>query len=203
MRILVLSNVLNGFDTIVDALNSRHSIIAKQVSVGTEDLANMAVNGLASGNYDLCIVVARDPVGASIMLNKSEGISAAVCNSASDVELAKRNNANILVIKSLKPDDAAEIAEAISQQGFSFNALRQIKLPRIGIGIGKEPAAGQRPPQQPQLQAQQQQKRQQQVRQKQNEESEEGEENEEEEEQARQAGGKGIIGKIKNALGII
>ena len=197
MRILVLSNVLNGFDTIVDALNSRHSIIAKQVSVGTEDLANMAVNGLASGNYDLCIVVARDPVGASIMLNKSEGISAAVCNSASDVELAKRNNANILVIKSLKPDAAAEIAEAISQQGFSFNALRQIKLPRIGIG--KESAAGQRPPQQPQLQAQQQ-KRQQQVRQKQNEEGEEGEE---EEEQAQQAGGKGILGKIKNALGII
>jgi len=202
MRILVLSNVLNGFDAIVEALNSRHSIIAKQVSVGTEDLANMAVNGLASGNYDLCIVVARDPVGASITLNKSEGISAAVCNSASDVELAKRNNANILVIKGLKPDAAAEIAEAISQQGFSFNALRQIKLPRIGIGIGKESAAGQRPPQQPQLQAQQQ-KRQQQVRQKQNEESEEGEENEEEEEQARQAGGKGIIGKIKNALGII
>ncbi|MGC8676016.1 MAG: RpiB/LacA/LacB family sugar-phosphate isomerase [Candidatus Micrarchaeia archaeon] len=194
MRILVLSNVSRSLDAIVNGLGNSHSVIAKETGVQNAELADMVAGELGKG-YDVCVVIARDPIGVSILLNKSDGISAVVCNSASDVALGKANNANVFVIRDPKSGSIAEIVEAISKLGYSKNFFK-IALPKFQVGLSKKTA-------EPQPYAETQ-KKPQKSKQIATQQADVGEDEESEDNQAARSGGNGgIFGKLKDALGIV
>ncbi|MGC8629035.1 MAG: RpiB/LacA/LacB family sugar-phosphate isomerase [Candidatus Micrarchaeia archaeon] len=179
MKILMLSNVPGGLDTLVGELSAQHNIVAREIGVSTNELAERVANELSTG-YDVCIVVAKDPVGLGILLNKKEGIAAAVCNSPNDVYLGRSNNANVFIISSSKGSNIEDMAAALSKLGYSKNFFVQ-GLSKV---LAKKPALFQ--PQNGNAGKKQKQ-------------PQESEQEEDEEEQ----GGKGIVGKIKSALGIV
>ncbi len=184
MKILILSNVRKSTDVVVERLREGHSIVAKEVNATNKELVNIARNELSKG-YDVCVMIPSDPVGASILLNKQESINAAVCSFAEDVELGKENGANVFVINP-KTEELEEIGDAISELDYNKNffaakigkAIKKISSMKIG-------KAGQQQQQGAKGQA------------------EEEEESEEEEKELEEEAKKGIIGKIKSALGII
>ncbi len=183
MRVLVLSNVQKGLDSVVGVLDKAgHNIVAKEVSASTAELADMVSGELANG-YDVCVVIAKDPIGLSMLLNKRSDIFAAVCNSVDDVALGKSNNANVFVVRNPKSTEIEPIVSAISKLGYSKNFFK-LSLPKFQLRFSSKP-------QQPVLQ------------QKKQKEEEEIEESEEEQEEQPGKGSKGLFGKLKNALGIV
>ncbi|MGC8547651.1 MAG: RpiB/LacA/LacB family sugar-phosphate isomerase, partial [Candidatus Micrarchaeia archaeon] len=185
MRVLVLSNVQKGLDSVVGILDKAgHNIVAKEVSASTAELADMVSGELANG-YDVCVVIAKDPIGLSMLLNKRSDIFAAVCNSADDVALGKSNNANVFVVRNPKSTEIEPIVSAISKLGYSKNFFK-LSLPKFQLRFSSSK------PQQPVLQ---------QKKQKEEQELEEDEEEEQEEQLGK--GSKGMLGKLKNALGIV
>ena len=144
MKILVLSNVLGSVDKIVDVLHDRHNIIAKEANMAESTMATTASEQMKEKAYDQVIVIARDPIQAGMLMNKKEGLDAAVCNSVEDVKLAKDNGANVIVIRNIHSESVPEIvaeAASISLRGFK---MPQIKVPEVRI-----PQAAPRQPQQP------------------------------------------------------
>ncbi|MEM0074294.1 MAG: hypothetical protein QXR85_00265 [Candidatus Micrarchaeaceae archaeon] len=189
MRILVLSNVPRSVDAVVNGLGS-NSIVAKEVNVQSGELADIAANELGNG-YDVCVVMAKDPILVSMVLNKKEGIMAAVCNSAADVALGKSSNANVFVIRDPKSQALGEITSAISKLGYNKGFFK-LQLPKFQSGL---------PGIQQQAQQAQQAKKQQKQKSEEIDDESEGQDNDNE--TGSGSSGKGLLGKIKNALGII
>jgi hypothetical protein len=126
VRLLVLSNIPGSVDRIVDILQTHSNIIAKEASMAESTMASMVAEQLKNRSYDQAIVVARDPIQAGILLNKKDGVQAVVCHSIDDVRLAKENGANVIVIRNMSSDSAAEvIAQAAGM------SARGIKMPQI------------------------------------------------------------------------
>ncbi|MEM3781710.1 MAG: hypothetical protein QXT43_01985, partial [Candidatus Micrarchaeaceae archaeon] len=71
MRILVLSNVPKSVDTVVYGLGNSN-IVAKETSLTSAELADSVAGELGSG-YDVCVVLAKDPILVSMLLNKKDG----------------------------------------------------------------------------------------------------------------------------------
>lgn len=100
MKILAVSNVEGCTDRLVDAFeDSDASIVAKEESGGIDDLEDKISVAMNKGIYAYAIVMVEDYVGATIALNKSNSIRAAVCDSADDLELAVNNRANVIIVK--------------------------------------------------------------------------------------------------------
>jgi len=184
MRILVLSNTPKALDQVVDLLRN-HNIVAKEMPIQTQELVEAVANELGKG-YDVCVVIAKDPVGTGMALNKLPGVFAAICDSPEDVSLGKANNANVFVLKG-KNSQNSSIIEAISQLGYSKKFF-SLQFPKFQLSLGKQKQA--------QAQQAQQQKVQEQNKGKQQASYEEKDQN-------GSGKDKGIIGKIKNALGIV
>ncbi|MGC9156605.1 MAG: RpiB/LacA/LacB family sugar-phosphate isomerase [Candidatus Micrarchaeia archaeon] len=182
MRILVISNVPKALDQVVDSLKG-HNIVAKEMPMQTQELVDAVASELGKG-YDVCVVVAKDPVGTGIALNKLSGVFAAVCNNPEDVGLGKANNANVFILKS-KNEQNPEIINAISGLGYSKRFF-SLQFPKFQLSLGKQQR------QQQTQQPQQTKAKQQQAQQASKDEAEE-----------QKGDGKGILGKIKNALGIV
>ncbi|MDE1873794.1 MAG: hypothetical protein KGI04_01590 [Candidatus Micrarchaeota archaeon] len=126
MKILVLSNVLGSVDKIVDVLHDRHNVVAKEANMAESTMAGTAADQLNAGTYDQVIVVARDPIQAGMLLNKKEGVDAAVCGSVDDVTLAKSNGANAIVIRDIDADSVHEIVAQAA--GISLRGLRMPQM---------------------------------------------------------------------------
>jgi hypothetical protein len=136
MKVLVLSNVPGGVDDIVSLLEGQHSVTAKEAASAPQELAEAAAAQLASGSYAMVVVVAKDPVAVSIALNKKEGVVAAVCNTAEEAQLARRNAANAVVVKEMERGQLDEILSiAISGSGV---------FKRIGDMARQQPKAQER-----------------------------------------------------------
>lgn len=130
MRILILSNVSGSVDKIVDVLQNSHNVTAKEANTSMATMAGTAAEQLRKGAYDEVFVVAKDPIGAGVLLNKQEGVIAVVCGSTEDVELAQQNGANVVVIRNI---DSDTIYEIVTQAAGSGGMLRSIKMPQIKI----------------------------------------------------------------------
>ncbi len=131
MRLLVLSNVPGSVDKIVDVLQSRHNVIAKEANMAESTIASMASEQLKGKSYDEVIVVARDPIQAGMLLNKKEGVDAVVCSTLDDVRLAKDNGANVIVIRDI---NSASVHEIVAQAaGMSFRGLKmpEMRMPEV------------------------------------------------------------------------
>ncbi len=195
MKFLVLSNIAGSVDGVVDVVQQRHSVVAKESSMTNEAMARTAGEGLEKGQYDAVIVIAKDPIGAGMILNKQEGVEAAVCSSAEDVRMAKDNEANVIVIKDIGSDRLQDILDQIAG---TDGVARRLKA---GIRIPKaEPKAAQRA-RQPERETGEGQPE---KKQRDRREEADGEPTEEEKKLASISGTrKGIAGKLKDALGIL
>ncbi len=98
MRILAISDFEGGAEKVSDALEGvGASIVEKEVS---KDRFEKAVaEAIKQGKYDMVIAVPEDHIGASMRLNREAGMKAALCASKEDAFLAKKNGANVIIIR--------------------------------------------------------------------------------------------------------
>jgi ribose 5-phosphate isomerase RpiB len=92
------------------------NITVKEADMDFSRLAIEILDSLGrnvSGKGDLAIVMAKDPIGASMFLNKHDGIRAAACTSENDIAAAKRHNANVILLGDAANIPAASFASAL------------------------------------------------------------------------------------------
>lgn len=173
---------------LVDILRSHHNVLAKEANMAESTMAGAAAEQLKEKKVDRVIVVARDPIAAGILLNKKEGVEAAVCSSVDDVRLAKDNGANVIIVRDINSGTAHEIivnAVGGSLRGFK---MPQIKVPEVRVSRAPQ-AQPERTESRHGILGRKKAKRQ--------------PEPEEEKEPMRTAHPNSIVGKIKDYLGIV
>ncbi len=133
MKLLVLSNVSGSVDRVVDLLNS-NNVVAKETSTPMSGIAKTAGEQLRNGGYDMVIVVAKNPIGAGMLLNKQDGVEAAVCGSVDDALQAKENGANVIVIRDIDSDELHDILAASLGHGSIMGRMKlEVKVPEIKV----------------------------------------------------------------------
>ena len=197
MKLLVLSGVPGSVDAVVDIIQQSNSVVAKELTMTNDAISRASRGALESGSCDLVLVVAKDPIGAGMLLNKQEGIEAAVCDSAEDARLAKGNGANVIVIRDVSSSALGDILGEVSgPSGVSQRARSVIKMPSFGKrqeaeGSGEERENVQRP-------AAKDTKK---IPPRKQPEEDNGEDDAKLESLSSQR--KGVVGRLKNALGIL
>ncbi len=175
VKILAISNVEGCSERVADAFEDTDaSIIARDEQGDLGVLQEKIETAIGRKAYDYIIVVVEDHVGASMMFNKSQGVRAALCDSEEDMKLAKNGDANVIIARS-------------GQKKFNYIAEG---ISSVSGGSKKEAR-----PHVTEARKQDEKPR------KQEREAEKAEEEDEEDERGAQ--GKGIIGKLKNQLGIV
>lgn len=175
VKILAISNVEGCAERIIDAFeDSDASIIAKEAKEDMEELSESVSSTMGKGMYDYAIVAVEDHVGATIEMNKCSNLRAALCDSEEDVQMAKRNRANVMIVRP-------------SQKRFDF-IVDGMSLP------AKE--AKKAPKNEKLFQPKKEEK-------PKREEAPEEDEEEEEYEDYQRSRGKGLVGRLKDSLGIV
>jgi ribose 5-phosphate isomerase RpiB len=198
MKLLVLSNVPGSTDKIIETLERSNNIVAKEAGLTTAAIARSVGEEIRKAKYGEVIVIAKDPIGAGMALNKEEGVDAAVCSSVADAQLAKSNGANVFVIRDPNSDELNEILEEISESAGIIRGVKlNVKIPKF---IKKQEERGGKEVQDERKEADRKEmERREKERSDQNAtEAEESEENNE-----KPGGRAGIVGKLKDYLGII
>ena len=176
MKILAISDVDGGAEKVADAFESTGvSIIAKEERISMRELGERVLTAFDKG-YDYAIVVTRDHISAMIVLNKMNNIRAALCDTDEDVRLSRNNGANVLIVKP-------------SQKRFDY---------LCSIVAQQQQPAKQDKKQQAEQKAQQRQEERPRKQAPVVEDKEDGEY-----EDYEKSGGKGIVGKLKDSLGIV
>lgn len=73
--------------------------MAKETEADTTKLADSVKKAVSEKSYGVCVVIPKDHIKTSILLNRDKGINAAICSSDNDMRVAKENNANVIIIK--------------------------------------------------------------------------------------------------------
>lgn len=194
MRLLVLSNVTGSVDSVVGMIPQSNNVVAKELAMTNDAIARAAQDALKAGSCDLVLVIAKDPIGAGMVMNKKEEIEAAVCDSAEDARLAKGNGANVIVIRDARSGSLGDmLAEISGSAGVLQRAT--IRMPSFGRRQAPEGEAEEGEDQRaPAPKAKRMQPRKQ-------PEEDSGEDAAKLESLSSQR--KGFVGKLKNALGIL
>ncbi len=175
MKILAISNVEGCSERVADALEHIDaSIIARDEQGGIDALQEKVAEALGRKTYDYIVVVSNDHVGAAILFNKLQGVRAALCETKEDMLLAKRNNANVILARA-EQKRFEYIAEGILQ--WPDNAKKETRARAAEVRKREEKQG------------------------KEEQAPEKGREEDEDDEP--ESDGKGIIGKLKNQLGIV
>lgn len=96
-------------DELLSGIPDASGIIAKETETDTAKLVDYVKKAALDKSYSTCIVVPADHILASINLNRDKNIRAAICLSKEDIELAKENDANIIIIPKGNGATASEI----------------------------------------------------------------------------------------------
>lgn len=133
MKLLVMSNVPGSVDKVVDIVERSNNVVAKETSATTSGIAHAVGEQVRNGSCEQAIVIAKDPIGVGMLLNKEDGVEAAVCSSIEDAQLAKENGANVIVIRDFMSEDLHDIvAQAVGGHGGMGKGLKLgIKMPQI------------------------------------------------------------------------
>ncbi|MDE1856242.1 MAG: RpiB/LacA/LacB family sugar-phosphate isomerase [Candidatus Micrarchaeota archaeon] len=130
MKVYVISSVPSGGEEITDVLDdSNVSVISKEVSDDIEDVQAEIEKHVENGRSDMLIYVTDDAIGAGIALNKMEGVRAATCNNSEDVAAARASGANVIILPEGKADKE-DIANAIAKGGSGFGKILQKPRPQ-------------------------------------------------------------------------
>jgi ribose 5-phosphate isomerase RpiB len=116
---MLVSNVPGAAEALLNALPDASGIMAKETEADTEKLSDSIRKAITSGSYDLCITIPKDHLKASIMLNRDKGINAAICLLPEDLDLAKANSANVIIIKAGEEERAAKMLKSILEGAVS------------------------------------------------------------------------------------
>lgn len=103
-------------------------------SVDYSDIGVLVAKAVASGEYDLGIVICGTGIGISIAANKVPGIRAALCTDSYMARMAKEhNNANVLALggRVLGVGSALDIVETFIKTPFSHGNRHQIRIDKI------------------------------------------------------------------------
>ncbi len=120
MKIFILSNITERAERLADALgNYDVSIVSREMEGDTESIENEVSKVI--GKADSVVFVVKDPIKATMDLNKMSGISAAQCVSGSDINSARRNGANVIVMGGgANAEDFAEYLAKGAKQKFNL-----------------------------------------------------------------------------------
>lgn len=126
MKIFILGNVPDKAERLTDALgNYDVNVVSREIEGDIESLESEVSKVV--GRADSVVFVTRDPIKATMDLNKMSGISAAQCVSGSDINSARRNGANVIVMGSgANVEDFAEYLAGGGKQEFSLIKPRKI-----------------------------------------------------------------------------
>jgi hypothetical protein len=195
MKLLVLSNVSGSTDAVVDALGESGRVVAKEVNLALDAMAEMASEQMKKHSYDKLLVVTKDPMRAGIIMNKQEGINAVVCGSAEDVTMANESGANAIIIKDLHSREFQEMMRNVASSGAVLQGIKlNFKLPTVPRKQESEPEERDKKNEERAYEARAAEK------------AREKEEREREESLRKEPSGQprdGVVGKIKDYLGII
>ncbi len=186
MKVYLFSDVSGGGDDISEALDKANvNIIAKESRMDVDSVGKNIEKLLEGSTPNLFVFVTDKSVEAGIELNKRENIRAAVCGSYEDVADAKKQNANVIIVQNICTKKA-EIAEAIIGGGQSFGKVFNIvKSSKKRVEEVREPRV--------------EVKRAKKVEEPVEEDFDDTEPEEEETHKSR----KGLVGKLKDSLGIV
>ncbi|MDE1851059.1 MAG: RpiB/LacA/LacB family sugar-phosphate isomerase [Candidatus Micrarchaeota archaeon] len=126
MKIYLISNVPEGGDEIEEVLDGANvSVISKEILGRVKEIDSEIERKISSSNANMLIFVTDDPIGASITLNKHEGLRAAVCNTVEDVSAARASGANAIILDNDRAQKG-EIAQAIVKGGAGIGKILQM-----------------------------------------------------------------------------
>ncbi len=130
MKVLLVSNIPQGMDNVVTALNTDGAtVVTKEINANAKDMAKQAYDLFTNGNFDMIIAITDNSVAANIAFNKFDGTNAAVCETVDDASLAKENDANVIIIRDPESANVPEILEVVSKRSkFKIGNLRQAKV---------------------------------------------------------------------------
>lgn len=181
MKIYIISNSYDKSELFENALEKHNAnITLKEVSTDEKKIADLASEALANKSPDFVLVFVKDPVAANVYLNKQRNINSAVCNSNRDFELAQKNDINVIVV-----GDDLDDADGFARMLMSNGAQKMQQKPKTLQPKGELPKPtkeGKKPT---------------------HEQKQEFEEEEEPNEEDSLPKRPGIIGHLKDALGII
>ncbi|MDE1825288.1 MAG: hypothetical protein KGH61_01970 [Candidatus Micrarchaeota archaeon] len=127
MKVYLVSNVEAETEEIVDALDDANvSVVAKEIEGNAQDAAQIIARQLGKGSSDVLVFLTDDTMDAGMELNKVAGIKAAICNSPGEVQKAKVRGANVIIVGE-ETGDLGGIARAVASEGASE---RVVQTPR-------------------------------------------------------------------------
>lgn len=180
VKILAVSGADGCTDRILDAFEGiGANIVVREEDSDIGTVSRKVADAVGRNGYDYVIVAMEDHVGAVIELNKQANLRAALCDSVDDIELAKRNSANVIIVRP-------------SQKRFDYLAdVWDSKATQKSKGRNTR------------LFQQKEKEDEKQAREEERKKSKESREEEEPEEDTRQKRKGGIMGRFKDSLGII
>ncbi len=114
MKVLVISNVPDAAEGIVNALDGAGFSIVEKEADSIEKMADTADDAISKG-YSSVIAITDNPMGAGIAMNKRENVRAVVCETGNDAKAAKRNKANTIIVDDgLAQDDLSELLSTLT-----------------------------------------------------------------------------------------
>lgn len=178
MKVLAISNSEGCVERIADVFESTEaSIVAKEEKESDDELFGRVSEAMGRGSYDYAIVVAGDHVAASISLNKFQNIRAALCDNREDMRLARSNGANVIIVRA-----------------------DQRKLDYLAAGVERQKKRPEKPAEQERAAPERKETK---AAKEEKEEKMGQAEDEPDLEGEPRGGGKGIMGKLKDSLGIV
>jgi ribose 5-phosphate isomerase RpiB len=119
LKVYLIGDQKDAIEDAAEELSEKGlGVIAKEVK-DEEELSKEVEDSIKNGYV---FVIVKDPIKANISLNKINEINAAQCNGKYDVELAKYNNVNVIII-----NDASKKEEIIDSFFESFDIKKQEK----------------------------------------------------------------------------
>lgn len=99
MRVYIVSNREEGNDEFSNAIEGLGANITLKETTSDEkklsDSVSLAIN---NSKPDFVLVLANDPIAANVSLNKQRNVTAAICNTQRDIDLAFKNEVNVVIV---------------------------------------------------------------------------------------------------------
>ncbi len=98
MKLLVIGNGEQLEDTIDFFSELNFGVVGKSLNHDDVSGITKTITDSLEKGYGLVVAYVNDGIGASISLNRDKRIRAASCSTELDVELAKKNNVNVILL---------------------------------------------------------------------------------------------------------
>jgi len=119
--VCILSDSQNGGEELASELEKYDINIVEKEVTGRGEYLDALYGIVGNGAFDSVLLAVSDPVGMGILLNKRQEVRAAVCSSGEDIESARDNGANVIILG--RNADLRSIAKSVVQLQQSRKAM--------------------------------------------------------------------------------